>query len=51
MSCEKCNEMQDGTMTSFYRWKNANIEIRGCDQHLREVFEALNDAQDKERAK
>lgn len=30
---------------AFYRWKNANIEVNGCDEHLREVFDALNEVQ------
>lgn len=47
MSCEKCEEVQESDMTSYYRWKNANIEINGCDEHLREVFNALNQAQQK----
>lgn len=41
MSCEKCNQFQASAMTSYYRWKNANIEVRGCDEHLKEVFEVL----------
>ena len=41
MSCNKCNEFQDSEVTSFFRWKNANIEIRACEEHLKEVFEAL----------
>lgn len=45
MSCENCNEFQDTQMTSFYRWKTANVEMRGCQEHLREVFEALNETQ------
>lgn len=32
-------------MSAYYRWKNANIEMRGCDKHLREVFDALSEAQ------
>lgn len=42
MSCQKCDEWQDSEKTSYYRWKNANIEMRGCDEHLREVFDELN---------
>lgn len=45
MSCKACDDFQDGATTSYYRWKNANIEVRGCDEHLREVFDALNKAQ------
>ena len=45
MSCEKCEEMQNGNSSAFYRWKNANIEVRGCEEHLREIFDVLNDYQ------
>lgn len=47
MSCIKCEEIQDGTMTAYYRWRNANVEINGCPEHLREIFAALNDVQEK----
>lgn len=46
MSCQECNEFQDSDKTSFYRWKHSNIEVRACEEHLREVFEALNKAQE-----
>lgn len=42
MSCEECEKIQNSNLTSFYRWKTANIEIRGCDKHLKEIFEVLN---------
>lgn len=45
MSCRNCDEKQDEPMSAYYRWKNANIEMRGCDKHLREVFDALSEAQ------
>ena len=45
MSCQDCEKVQKSNMTSFYRWKNANIEIRGCAKHVREVFDQLNKAQ------
>ena len=47
MSCEKCKEVQDSDITSFYRWKNANVEIRACDEHLKEIFSILTEAQKK----
>ena len=47
MSCQKCDDFQDSEMTSCYRWKHANVEMRGCDEHLREIFDALNWAQRK----
>jgi len=45
MSCKECEEMQNGSLTSYYRWKNANIEVRACKMHLKEVYDALNKAQ------
>jgi len=42
MSCEKCEKFQASKKTSYYRWKKANIEIRGCKEHLREIFMALS---------
>lgn len=45
MSCIKCDEFQESEMTSYYRWKNANIEMRGCKEHLREVMETLTKVQ------
>lgn len=41
MSCKECDEQHEG-WSAFYRWKNANILMKGCDTHLSEVFVALN---------
>jgi len=46
MSCEACEAFRDSGMTSFYRWHNANIEIRACSEHLVEVFDALGRARE-----
>lgn len=48
MSCIKCEEFQDSDKTSYFRWKNANIEIRGCEEHLREIFEMMRENRRKE---
>ncbi len=48
MACEKCEEVQDDHMEAYYRWKNANILIVGCKEHLLEIFNALNEAQKKQ---
>ena len=45
MSCQKCEDFRDKGYQSFFRWKNANIEINGCPEHLREIFEVLREAQ------
>lgn len=47
MACEKCEK---APKSAFYRWKNANLEVRGCDAHLREVFDTLNKAQRSQRS-
>ncbi len=45
MTCPACTAAQQQPRSAWYRWKNANLEVRGCDVHLREVFEALSEAQ------
>ena len=46
MSCKNCDEKQESNGSkAYYRWKDANIEMDGCDVHLREVFDALNKVQ------
>jgi hypothetical protein len=47
MSCQDCEDFQNLNQTSYYRWKNANIEIRACKTHLLEIFDVLNDAQEE----
>jgi hypothetical protein len=47
MSCQDCEECQEQGIKSYYRWRNANIEIVACPQHLMEVFEALLHYQEK----
>ena len=50
MSCKRCDDAQDNVgVSAFYRWKHANIEVRGCDEHLREIFDTLNAKQAEER--
>jgi hypothetical protein len=41
MSCQACEEFQQSDGSSYFRWKDANIEICGCPEHLREVMSAL----------
>lgn len=50
MSCKDCEDVQNSNMTSYYRWKNANIEVRGCRVHLKEVYDALNKVQNENAA-
>jgi len=48
MSCEDCDKFQDANYTTYYRWKNANIEMRGRHKHLKEIFDTLNEVQKNE---
>jgi hypothetical protein len=52
MSCEDCEMAQEQDIVTYFRWKNSNLELRGCRKHLNEVFEVLKKAlaqnQDKE---
>jgi hypothetical protein len=42
MSCEDCEKFQEETDKSYYfRWKNANIELRGCEKHIKEIIDIL----------
>lgn len=50
VSCKACEEFQESSATFYYRWKNANIEVRGCEAHLREVFDALNEYREEKAA-
>jgi len=45
MSCKACDEFQKSDKTSYYRFGIANLEIRACEEHLKEVFDTLNRAQ------
>ncbi|KKM79321.1 hypothetical protein LCGC14_1351140 [marine sediment metagenome] len=51
MSCQNCNIKQDDPNSgiAYYRWKNANIAIDGCREHVLEIFDALNKAQSERR--
>lgn len=51
MSCQACEVAQNGPQGSYYfRWKNANIELKGCMEHIQEVMDMLRNAQMKEGA-
>jgi hypothetical protein len=45
MSCIKCEEFQESGNMIAYRWKNANVIINGCKEHVIEIFEVLNKEQ------
>lgn len=54
MSCKECDEVQatEGAakITSYFRWGTANIEVRACELHLKEVYSALRHSQDVKQA-
>jgi len=45
MGCEECEKFQKTNKTAYVRWKNANIEVRACEKHLRELFELIKTEQ------
>ena len=45
MTCEECDKMQNETTDSYYfRWNIANIEIRACPKHAKEVMDYLKES-------
>ena len=51
MSCKPCDDFQAQGISIYYRWKNTNIEMRGCSEHLKEIFAALTKIQKEEADK
>lgn len=47
MSCKDCDKFEKEGKIAYYRWGNANVGIIGCEDHLKEIFEVLDDAQRK----
>lgn len=42
MSCQKCDDSQGKAQGSYYfRWGVANIEVRACEFHVKQVFDCL----------
>lgn len=48
--CEKCivihEQERDNINYPIYFWKNAGINIVGCDEHIKEVINILDTAQE-----
>lgn len=42
MSCKECKASQETMLIAYYRWDVANIAMKGCSKHLREIFDVLN---------
>jgi len=43
VSCEACQKAQEEiTGAYYYRWKNANIALIGCREHVGEMINFLN---------
>lgn len=42
MSCQKCEDFQESASSAYYRLDIANIEVRGCNEHLKKMFLKLN---------
>jgi hypothetical protein len=45
MSCKKCEEFDSKGYIAYYRWGKANIGMVGCEEHLKEIFTVLDQAQ------
>ena len=43
MSCTACKMAQENDYSFYYRWGNANIEIRGCSEHVGQIIKVLNE--------
>jgi len=45
MSCEDCDKATDlvafNQPTAFFRWKNGNVAIVGCEKHVKEIIDFL----------
>ncbi len=49
MSCHDCEKAIDETGETYpYRWAYATVIVMGCKEHVRQIFEALNAAQEIE---
>ncbi len=47
MSCKDCDKFEEEGKIAYYRWGTANIGMIGCEKHLVEIFDALNDIQEE----
>lgn len=41
MSCKECDEAQDQDPAFYYRIENANVQVKGCDRHVKIMFDRL----------
>ena len=48
MSCDNCDKFEEKGKIAYYRWGTANIGMIGCEKHLLEIFDALNEVQSEE---
>ena len=49
MACEDCEKAEEDGRVAYVRWGPANIGLIGCDEHVREVLDVLNEHQRKRR--
>ncbi len=47
MSCNDCRNAQNEGMVAPYRFGIANIDVSGCNKHVKEMFDILNRAQNE----
>ena len=41
MSCKDCEAAREIDVKVYFRWRNANILIGGCNKHMEEVLDVL----------
>lgn len=49
MSCQVCEDNQEVGMGTFVRIGKANVQILGCEEHLKELIRLLRVALEAER--
>lgn len=47
-NCQKCEVTRHQFIKFLYRWKDANIEMKGCARHIKQIFDILNKAQEND---
>lgn len=41
MSCDDCDKAHDQAPAFYYRIQNGNVQVKGCERHVKIMFERL----------
>jgi hypothetical protein len=41
MSCDDCDKAQNEAPAFYYRIENANVQVKGCERHVKTMFDRL----------